>query len=148
MRDRDATIYSTQMNIKKFSLVDYVSILVGLISLTLLAFSFHDAPRVDASAPPGLPSTIATSSTITLNTTSAFNIAATSTCAARIVTTNSQPIMLKFADNSGITLSTISGHLQLASTTVAYDSGQYGCGLMTGMVAGVGSTNITVSESR
>ena len=54
--------------------------------------------------------------------------------------------MLTFSDNQGKVPSGVYGHLQAASTTVAYDGGQYGCGAV--RIYSFTSQAITVSESR
>lgn len=54
--------------------------------------------------------------------------------------------MLTFSDYAGQTPTGLYGHLQAASTTVAYDSGLYGCGLM--KVYSFATQQITVSETR
>lgn len=92
-----------------------------------------------------LPATIATTSNPVIST-SGITLFATSSCVARIVTTYASPIMLTFSDYAGQTPTATFGHLQPASTTVAYDSGQYGCGLV--KAYGFVSSAITVSESR
>lgn len=76
--------------------------------------------------------------------------ASNETCKARVVTTQgTSAIMLSFGDKingdfSSTTLTGTIGHLQLASTTVAYDSGIYGCGRWT--VFAWASSTLTVSE--
>jgi len=103
---------------------------------------------VDASAPSGLGATVATTTlgyTVQVSQTVLF---ATSTCAARVVTTRAQPIMLTFSDVQGKVPTAVSGHLQLASTTVTYDSGQYGCGTFRVISATPSTDTISVSESR
>lgn len=73
-------------------------------------------------------------------------------CKARIVTTTGSAIMLNFgepgADRAGnISSTTVSGsvgHWQSASTTVAYDSGLYGCGQWTAF--SYASQTISLSE--
>lgn len=73
-----------------------------------------------------------------------------SDCKARVVTTNYAAVWLSFGEPttngnlSSSTLSNAAGHYQAASTTVAYDSGLFGCGVMTGYA--VASTSITASE--
>lgn len=93
----------------------------------------------------GLPATVATSSSPTINTTPAI-LFATSTCATRVITTVASPIMLTFSDVQGKVPSGTTGHLQAASTTVAYDADLYGCG--TFRAFGFVSSAITVTESR
>ena len=98
------------------------------------------------SAPSGLMSIIATSSNPVVGTT-VLTLFATSSCNARIITTYANPVMLTFSDYAGQTPTATFGHLQSASTTVVYDSGIYGCGLVKayGYTA---TTAITVSETR
>lgn len=74
-----------------------------------------------------------------------------SDCDARVVTTRGDSaIMISFGepinvgDISSTTVLGATGHLQLASTTVVYDSGLYGCGQW--HAYGFASTTITVSE--
>ena len=77
-----------------------------------------------------------------------FSAKTDGSCKARVVTTRgSSAIMLSFGDTTGFgstTLSGTAGHLQLASTTVVYDSGLYGCGRMTAF--GWSSSTVTISE--
>lgn len=65
-------------------------------------------------------------------------------CAARIVSTQAQPIMLSFT--SSMTPSGTLGFWQAASTTVSYPSDQYGCGQVTAY--GYASSSVTVEEAR
>lgn len=116
-------------------------IIVGLIFLTLLVIT----QKSYGSAPSGLPATIATTTVQTVGTTARLLIA-TSTCAARIITTRAQPIMLTFSDYNGALPTATFGHLQPASTTVVYDSGQWGCNAVE--VYAFGTDTITVTESR
>jgi hypothetical protein len=75
-----------------------------------------------------------------------------SDCDARVITTpGTSAIMLSFDDFkktandiSSSTLSATVGHLQAASTTVVYDSGQYGCGKVSAYAWA--TTSLTVSE--
>lgn len=107
-------------------------------------------PRA-GSAQNGTIALVATSSTITVGPGNATRIFYdTPFCDARVISTVGQPIMLTFsATSSTSTLvpSATVGHEQLASTTVAYDSGLYGCGAFSAYGYGASST-ITVSESR
>lgn len=93
-----------------------------------------------------IPATVATSSNPTVGTT-AVTLFATSTCAARVITTYANPIMLTFGDYANQTPTATYGHLQSASTTVTYDAGQYGCGLFK-VYGYTANTAITVTESR
>lgn len=117
---------------------------IALIVTIIIALSFGQF-RAIASAPSGLPAVVATSSQMTVNTTASL-IMATSSCAARIVTTTASPVTLSFSDIQGFVPSGLQGHLQPASTTVAYDSGLYGCGAVRAysFVAGT----LTITETR
>lgn len=110
-----------------------------------IAYVLAGSPLARAGAPSGLPSTIATTSNPTVGTTAVL-VFATSTCASRVVTTVASPVMITFSDAQGKIPTALFGHLQPASTTVAYDSGQYGCGAV--RMYGFTSSAITVSESR
>lgn len=95
-----------------------------------------------ASAPPGLPATIFTVVNPTASTTAGI-VMASSTCAARIVSTGVSAVNISFNDT--LPTGTL-GVLQAASTTVAYDSGQYGCGTV--RIFSYVSQLVTVIDSR
>lgn len=133
---------------------------IVLVSLALCAtviagiFILAEAQRANASAPIGLVATVATSSTLAVGPQNNMFAFGTTTanegryqCDSRIISTVGYPILISFASLSSTTLSTSVGHLQTASTTVAYDGGLYGCGYMTirGLYA---SSTITISETR
>lgn len=125
-------------------------IIVAALILAVIYLYGASASRVGASAPPGNIAFMATTSMQAVNTTASL-LFATSSCSARIVSTVASPVMLTFYDASSTSIglnvpSGVFGHLQAASTTVVYDSGQYGCGTMRAF-SFVAST-ITVSESR
>lgn len=67
-------------------------------------------------------------------------------CKARIITTNNGAIWLSFDDDylASTTLAAGVGHYQAASTTVAYESGIYGCGRTTAF--SVASGTVTTSS--
>lgn len=123
--------------------------LIALFATTVLfclalLFAGSYAQLAGASAPSGLQATVATSSYQGVSGTQAV-LFATSSCSARIVSTASTSIMLTFRDQDIPTA--FYGHFQAASTTVAYDSGQYGCaGWRVFGFAPAGG--ITISESR
>lgn len=77
-----------------------------------------------------------------------FSAKTDNSCKSRVITTpGTSAIMLSFGDTTGFGSTTISGtagHLQAASTTVAYDGEIYGCGRWTAFAWS--STTITVSE--
>ena len=120
--------------------------LVVILAL-VVGFSWKDTKKADAVAGQ-LSASHATSSTITVST-AAVTAFATSTCAARIVTTNAQPVRFHFSDRDTFTLTTAIGHTQGASTTVTYDASVYGCGLWTVISAGPAGTDAVsqVSET-
>lgn len=102
---------------------------LAFIAIALVAYSSFQS--VSASAPSGLPATIATSSTITLPANTATLLVATSSCSARIITASSTAIYLTFSDYAGQSPSPSIYHAyQAASSTVVYDSGEFGCGLV------------------
>lgn len=135
------------------------SLLIALVALALaatIAFAIVGlsyTPRVNASAPIGLPAQVATSSTLAVGPSNNMFAFGTTTresaymCAARVITTDFNPIRVSFASLSSTTLSTSVGFYQAASTTVAYDGGLFGCGYVT--VRGLtGSTTIQLMETR
>lgn len=103
--------------------------ITSVLFAAAILFSSY-ANLAGASAPSGLPATIATSSNPIITATAA-TIIATSTCSARIISTASSTIMLTFTDKD--TPSQSFGTFQAASTTKEYDSGQYGCGRVKAM---------------
>lgn len=120
--------------------------IIVLICLLFAFVGFNYAPqKVDGAAFPGVQATIATSSNPTVGTT-ALTVFATSTCAARTISTGPAPIMMTFSNWAGQTPTPTFGHFQGASTTVTYDGGEVGCGLF--KVYSFGTQTITVSESR
>lgn len=108
-------------------------------------FLMGQANPAFASAPSGLPASVISQTAFTV-TNAASQIAATSTCAARTVSTSASPIMLGFTAKVGTTTTGSFGFLQAASTTVTYDSGQFGCDQMSAFSYTSGT--ITVIETR
>lgn len=94
---------------------------------------------------------IATTTTLTANT-NAILLQAGDSCKARVVTvpgamTGGINLVFGVKTNGDLSTSTISasaGHYQAASTTVTYDSGLYGCGVMAARSWTTGV--VTVSE--
>ena len=121
-----------------------VIIAIGVFALTA-AFSVHNVAL--ASAPSGLPATVATSSALSASSRTAQLLFATSTsCSARVITTTGVTMMLTFGDNQGKRPTGTYGHLQAASTTIAYDSGLYGCGAVYGYSDA--AQNLSLTETR
>jgi len=116
----------TLQNTFKFAaIIDALSVTAFLIVL------LQGARFAGASAPPGAPGYIATSSNPLVVPNTAIVLISTSTCNARIISTATTTLMLTFTDKD--TPTGTFGTLQAASTTVVYDSGQYGCGQIRGM---------------
>lgn len=124
------------------------AVVASLLIIMAVAAVFFISKPANASAPSGLPATVATSSNPSVTTSATVAIAATSTnCAARIIsTTGATGIMLTFADITGENPSATVGHWQAASTTVVYDSGLFGCGAVKAY-SGVTQT-LKVTETR
>ncbi len=128
-------------------------VLVAFAMFALALFTVSGSHKADASAFPGGRATgyIATTTSVGPgNATQLF--AQDNACSSRVVTTVAQPVMLSFfdptnGDLSSTTLSGTKGFLQAASTTVAYDSGIYGCGRMFAYGFGA-STTITTMETQ
>ncbi len=108
----------------------------GVIVLALVAGAFFLGSKKEArlgSAPSGVPGTVATTS-VSLFAAGGTNILVGTTtgsgCSSRVISTTAGYVMLTFSDIAGQVPSGAFGLLQAASTTVAYDSGIYGCGLL------------------
>ena len=97
------------------------------------------------SAPPGAPATVATSTAQSVTVAVAELLFATSSCSSRIVSTQGDAIKLTFSDFRGDVPSQTVGHVQAASTTVAYDSGLYGCNAV--KVYSYGTQSLQVTET-
>ena len=131
---------------------------IGLLAALVALFVLFDRVPTNAAAPSGLPAAIASSSrSVLVGTTSPTTIfSATTNCASRVISTLSQPILLTISTSSGGALQNIptatNGIFQGASTTVAYDSGLYGCGEVSvygyQFSVSVPSTTITILETR
>ena len=107
----------------------------------------------------GLSAVMASSSPIAVGAL-AVTLFPASACTARIVSTVGGAIMLSFGEASttfnggadsgygvaSTTLSGIVGHVQAASSTVVYDSGIYGCGLVSAISGTNGVEIVTVAE--
>lgn len=117
----------------------------------VLVLGFYLLPKANASATNGLPATLRVATTTVVgpqNKVTLFN--SNSACTSRIVRTQGQGIILAFADPTNgdvasTTLSSVIGFIQAASTTIAYDSGIYGCGRVTAYAEA--STTLTTEEN-
>lgn len=92
-----------------------------------------------------LAGTVATTGPMSVTTT-ASTVLATSSCAARIISTRESAITLTFSDNQGAVPTALFGHVQPASTTVAYDGAVYGCNAV--KIYSFTTQNVTLTETR
>lgn len=130
-----------------------VMIICGIILATLLAIMSFQVPQAGASAMNGVGARVATTSTSAVGPGQKIMIFGSSTnamwrtnCAARVITTVASPIMIEFGPQGSTTVSGMIGHLQAASTTIAYDGDIYGCDLVT--VYSFSSSTITLTETQ
>ena len=115
-------------------------ILVLALMATIFAYVFPNNQL--SGATPNMQARVLVATTTSVGPQTTITVfSALEYCASRVVTTGTQPISLSFHD--GITVSPTVGHLQGASTTVAYDSGLYGCGAVTARAGA--STTITTT---
>ena len=107
----------------------------GIIGVILLAAVFlysTEKRNLGGATSSGIEATVATTTDYLLGTTQGV-LFATSSCAVRVIsTTGESSIMLTFTDKQGKVPSGFFGHIQAASSTVAYDGGVYGCGTIRG----------------
>jgi hypothetical protein len=137
--------------------VKRIDIYIIAIAIVLAGYFWWNNAQTFGAAPQGLPATIGAATSVTVGTSTPMTLTATSTgCASRIITTGAQAIKISFDWKLASTsLDKNIGHLQLGSTTVAYDSGLYGCSVVTargiyqgGDVAGSNSSStVTISTS-
>lgn len=122
-----------------------VALLTLVIAVATFALVLGSFAPANASAPTGLKTTIGTTSVAAVTSTASM-LFASSTCDARIISTQGSAVMLTFSDYNGARPTASFGHVQAASTTVAYDSGLYGCGAV--YAYSFSNQNLTVSEAR
>lgn len=133
---------TTSMNKNIISMFLGVALIVAGFVFSL---AFNSSPVI-GSAPSGLKATMATSSTIQVGPGNNITLfIAKANCSSRVISTVSKALMLSFDDMASSSLSALNGHQQAASTTIAYDSGIYGCGLVNARSFDA-STTITISE--
>ena len=120
--------------------------LLAIAVVAAILFLGYSLSTVKAADSNGNPVTIATSTTAVVTNTAAL-VFATSTCSARVISTSgNSAIMIGFAERVGFVPNGLQGIWQAASTTVAYDGSQYGCGAV--RIFSYGTQNITVQEGR
>ena len=139
-------------NIKNIKNIIAVLIGISFIAFAII-FTLNSPQQIKAEATSGLPATLATSSPRQVGTSTTPTILAqgNNVCTSRVISTTNQPIMLSFGfayDQNGVygstTLSQNQGIFQAASSTIAYDSGLYGCGT-TSAISVVSNANIATS---
>lgn len=127
--------------------IRYAAVFALIGAAVVSVFLSYHTPQVLASSIPGIEASMATSTAYNLSANTVTSVAATSSCAARIVSSGASAINLQFGDQSGSTLTgSVFTATQNASTTVAYDSGQYGCGLVRAYA--YAASKIIISETR
>jgi hypothetical protein len=128
------------------------STISAFVVLALLALGYvfgTQAQLALAGAEPGLATSAATSTTAHLAAGTPTLVFPTSTqpgCHARVITTASSSIQISFSDKQGLVPGVTSGHIQPASTTVAYDGAVYGCDAV--RIFSWNTQKITIQESR
>lgn len=122
-------------------------LLVAAVGIAALFIVLSQPFKVGAEDATVIPASLATTSLMSVGPQNATTLMATSSCTARIITTYGNPIMLTFSDYLNQSPTATFGHLQAASTTVVYDAGEVGCGLVKayGYTA---STSITFTSMR
>ena len=140
--------------------IGFILVSIGFVLVSILAFNFakkdiekDNNPVSLKGAPQGLYSTLAVATTTAVGPQEKKTVfSANTSCTTRVLSTAGQAIMVLYGDTtngdlSSTTITSMAGHWQGASTTVAYDAGIYGCGRM--IVLGVvASTTITATEFR
>lgn len=134
------------------------NLIISVLVLVLLGAGFlllQPAQNV-GQATPGLPTSIASSSTVVIGPGGYETLFPRSeTCTTRVVTTGGTAMRVSFgeislSDDWGVASTTLSetiGHFQATDTTAVYDAGLYGCGLFTAF-GSIASSTITISEFR
>lgn len=138
------------MNVQIYNTV--AGVIAGAVICAVLTFVGFSTMRVAfASAPSGLNAVVVSATTTQVGPQQNITLfSANTTCASRIVRTQGVEVYLTFGDTvptgaiASTSLTAVVGFFQAASTSVAYDSGLYGCGRMTGEA--LASTTITVAE--
>ena len=134
----------------------------GLVALLLAIVAALGGAQLSqlGSAQAGLATTVATSSSVEVGQASVEvlfprtrSVVDSGTCSSRTITTDANPIYFLAVAASATstatsTLQNSQGHFQAASTTVTYDSGQWGCGAWIIKGAGTASSSVYISESR
>lgn len=129
------------------TLTNRILISLGIAALITLYAVSTFSPSAQASAPSGLPATVSTSSSAVIGAGASTLLAATSSnCSARIVSTGVSAVQMTFSDNQGLQPTGVYGVFQPASTTVAYDSGLYGCNAI--RIFSFAAQPVSITETR
>ena len=121
--------------------------LVGMLVLAVLFIGLiiNQPKEASGASPTGTANKIATSTFVASTADTVQLLFATSTnCTSRVIGTQSE-IKLTFSDSIGQRPTGANGHIQVASTTVVYDSGLYGCDAI--YVYPYGTDTISISEA-
>lgn len=108
----------------KLSIVLAVAV-AGLLVYFAIAKSTDDG--YIGAATSGLAAGVASSTEQTVSTSAVTIFATSSNCVNRVISTNASDIKLTFTQKEGRSPDSDTGVVQLASTSVAYDSGLWGC---------------------
>lgn len=115
---------------------------LALFMIASIAFSFSRANPVEGSTLSYAVPKVASSSLVVVGPQSVATVAATSSnCVDRVVGTVGADVQLSFSQS--IVPTAFVGNPQRASTTVAYNNGDFGCGAITGYAPA--STSITIT---
>jgi len=124
--------------------------LIAVLGIVAVSVVSQTAFTAFGAAPSGLPAVVGTSTTMHLVAATPTLVFPTSTypqnCAARVITTASSSVQISFSDKQSLVPGATAGHIQGASTTVAYDSGIYGCDAV--RIYSWTAQKITIQESR
>lgn len=104
------------------------SIILSVLIILVMWYAYNSIPKAVGSAPAGYVAKIGSSSLARIASQTSTQLYATSTCASRIIGQASSSLRAVFQDNAVFPSGTF-GHIHSGSTSVAYDSGIYGCGL-------------------
>jgi hypothetical protein len=122
-------------------IASFLAILAAGLAISLYLIA---GPTYGNTITQGIVPSVASSSLMVVGPQSAVTLFAKNTgCAVRVVSTLANPVMLSFS--STLTPSATQGHVQAASTTVAYENGSYGCGQLSAYGFNA-STSITVTQ--
>ena len=118
---------------------------MGAILVVVLALFLREANTATGASPGHLPANIASTTTFSLGTT-AVRLSATSSCAARLVTSKASAIHLTFSEGDPQRPTAELGYFQATGTSAVYPAENFGCGTMYGLVE-VNVSDVTITEA-